>query len=304
MVRRQMAHPNVPSTGSRLLMLAGVCTALIIAFVVVVRPWYQHWGASDEEAWRTLPGDQIVVDAVTQQTRAITIDAPADRVWAWLAQIGQDRSGFYSFDSLQNLIGCRMPAGEDLRPDLQQWRVGQRLWMCSPDEAGGAGFATLRVLEPGRVLGFGTHASFSSPNSSDDGSWTFELEPIDKSQTRLYVRSRAAGGRQLLGARFDSSTFEPLHFVMERRMMVGLKQLAETGQRSQTNNDLQVLLWALSFLLVIAGVERVMHRTHPGRALVALAAAGIVFQVLTLGQPAPWVGADLLSGVLVFLLWV
>jgi len=299
-----MAHPNVPSTGSRLLMLAGVCTALVIAFFAVVRPWYQCWGASDAEAWRTLPGDQIVVAAITQQTRAITIDAPADRVWAWLAQIGQDRSGFYSFDSLENLIGCRMPAGEVLRPDLQQWRVNQRLWMCSPDEAGGVGYATLRVFEPGRVLGFGTRASFAAPNSPDDGSWTFVLEPIDQTHTRLYVRSRAAGGRQLLGARFDKPIFEPLHFAMERRMMVSLKQLAETGQRSGTSNDLQILLWALSLLLVIGGVERVMHRTHPGRALIALAAAGIVFQVLTLGQPAPWVGADLLSAILVVLIWV
>src|SRR5258708_7784175 len=107
MHRRPMAHPNVPSTGSRLLMLAGVCTGLAVAFFALARPWYQHWGATEEEVWRSLPGDEIVAGAITQQTRAITIEAPADRVWAWLAQIGQDRGGFYSFDFLENLVGNR-----------------------------------------------------------------------------------------------------------------------------------------------------------------------------------------------------
>ena len=41
-------------------------------------------------------------------THAITIRAPVEEVWPWLAQIGQDRGGFYSYEWLENLAGCEM----------------------------------------------------------------------------------------------------------------------------------------------------------------------------------------------------
>ena len=53
-------------------------------------------------------GDETVPRPSVQHTRAVTIDAPAQQVWPWLAQIGQDRAGFYSYTWLENLAGCRM----------------------------------------------------------------------------------------------------------------------------------------------------------------------------------------------------
>jgi hypothetical protein len=43
-----------------------------------------------------LPGDDLVPTALVQSTHAVTIDAPPQRVWPWLVQIGQGRAGFYS----------------------------------------------------------------------------------------------------------------------------------------------------------------------------------------------------------------
>jgi hypothetical protein len=54
-----------------------------------------------------LPGDELVPNAAGQTTRAVTIEAPVEAVWSWLAQIGRDRGGFYSAFVLERLEGCR-----------------------------------------------------------------------------------------------------------------------------------------------------------------------------------------------------
>src|SRR5512138_1407414 len=150
-----LAQPQAGSSfGPRAFALAGVLLSIGIVFSSFVRPWYLRWGTTSLEAVIELPGDEILPKAASRETRAITIHASADRVWPWLAQIGQDRGGFYSFDLLENLVGCRMPTVDVLRPEKQTWALGDKLWMYPPDKAGGIGFATLRTYVPGRALGF------------------------------------------------------------------------------------------------------------------------------------------------------
>jgi hypothetical protein len=78
----------------------------------VLRPWYNSWGVTEEEAARSLPGDELVPDPRLGYTRAITIQAPPERVWPWLIQIGQGRGGLYSYDGLENLVGCDIHSAE------------------------------------------------------------------------------------------------------------------------------------------------------------------------------------------------
>jgi hypothetical protein len=278
----------------RILALAGAFAAIVCAFFLIVRPWYLRWGATDEETRRILPGDEIIPTASGQETRAITIRAPIERAWPWVAQLGQDRGGFYSYDLLENLVGCDMPTTDRLRAERQSWRIGDKLWMYPKNRAGGVGFATLRAYVPGRALGFGTHAVGTRPSAPEDGSWSFVLEPVDDSATRLLVRGRGAGGRSLLGVVFDRSIFEPVHFVMERRMMIGIKQLAEGSDRGRFLNHLQVGLWVVAFCLIVVAVVRVLRRERWRRPLVGFVAAAAVFQILTLGQPFFVVGLALL----------
>jgi hypothetical protein len=216
-------------TWRRLLALVASLALVAAAFSFLVRPWYLAWGATDEEQTRVLPGDEIISTAAAQVTRAITIHASTERVWAWVAQLGQDRGGFYSYDLLENLVGCRMPTKDYLRPDVQRWELGDKLWMYPPAKASGAGFATLRTFISGRALGFGTRAVGTSLDKPEDGSWTFVLEPVGPTTTRLLIRGRGAAGRSLLGAAFDRAIFESVLFVMERRTMIAIKQLAESG---------------------------------------------------------------------------
>jgi hypothetical protein len=278
----------------RILVLMGALTLVFGAFLVHVRPWYLRWGATDAEIARPLPGDEIIPNAISQQTRAITIAAPVERVWPWLAQLGQDRGGFYSFDLLENAVGARMPTDDVLRPARQAWAVGNRLWMYPPEKAGGTGFATLRAYEPGRVLGFSTRAVGTPLSEAEDGSWSFVLEPIGANATRLLIRGRLAPGRSTAGLVFDRLVFEPVHFLMERRMMIGLKEVAEGRPRSRAANHAHVALWVAAFF-IMAGMAVGVIRTRDWIASAgAFIGSAVLFQVLTLAQlPLP-VGASLL----------
>jgi hypothetical protein len=91
--------------------LAG--TAACGVYALTLRPWLRNWGADEDELRKPLPGDELVPGDVSQTTRAVTIDAPVDAVWPWLAQIGQDRGGFYSYEWLENspAVACAMPTG-------------------------------------------------------------------------------------------------------------------------------------------------------------------------------------------------
>ena len=54
-----------------------------------------------------MPGDAFLLDARSVVTRGITIDVPPERVWPWLAQIGQNKGGFYSHAWLENLLAVK-----------------------------------------------------------------------------------------------------------------------------------------------------------------------------------------------------
>jgi hypothetical protein len=285
-------------SGRRLLLLAVSLLTLALAFVVVVRPWYLQWGATSEERSQSLPGDEIIPRAVYQQTRAITIDAPVDRVWPWLAQLGQDRGGFYSYDVLENLVGCEMPVHDDLRPDKQSWKLGDKLWMYPPEKAGGAGFATLRTFLPGRALGFASRAIGTPLDAVEDGSWSFIVLPIGDDSTRLLIRGRSlrptSPGPPPVGRLLDLMFFEPIHYVMERRMMIGIRQLAEGKDRNRLRNHLDVALWTITLILFITAAAIVIRRrNHWQRPFAVFVLSGVAFQILTLAQPQIGFGISL-----------
>ncbi len=261
-------------------------SAMALAYACAVRPAYLNWGSTESERMRAFLGDDVVAGPHHQQTRAIAIAAPAATVWPWVAQLGQDRGGFYSYDVLENLVGCEMPAGEILRPDRQAWVVGDRLWMYPPHKAGGIGFATLRYYEPGRVLAFGTHVPGTPIDRPDDGLWTFVVEAVDASNSRLLVRSRATSVRSIWGAAFDHAIFEPVHFAMERRMMTGIKQLAEGQSRRRAANTAHVVIWSALFLLMLISLARTIFQGGWAIPLLLFAVSSAAFQFATLAQPS------------------
>jgi hypothetical protein len=290
------------SIAARVFLLSITVGALFTAFFFIVRPWYLQWGATKSEIVKPLHGDDMFPNAVTQNTRAITINAGIEQVWPWVAQIGQDRGGFYSYDLLENLVGCEMPTSDYRRPEKQSWSIGDRLWMYPPHKGGGMGFATLRTYIPGRALGFAGRSMGTASTAKEDGSWSFVLEPIGESTTRVLVRGRGEARPSLLGIAFDRSIFEPAHFAMERRMLIGLKELAG-GQRHRMQNHIQVVLWTIQFGLFATAVVMVAIGRRWRRALLTVLTAGIAFQVLTFLQPPVFIGTILTAAVAAGFWW-
>ena len=62
----------------------------------------------------------------------MTIDAPIADVWPWLAQIGEDRGGFYSYSLLERAaVGAHVHNANSIHPEWQDIRVGRNFsrWM-------------------------------------------------------------------------------------------------------------------------------------------------------------------------------
>ena len=173
------------------------------------------WGSSPGEAGRTLPGDDLLRHADVVATRAITISAPPQAVWPWLIQIGTGRAGAYSYDVLDRLVGLDMHSSRRIIPKFQDLGVGDVI----PVANDGTGLR-VHILEPDRVLG----------TLSDDGTWawTWILEPRGEG-TRLLSRTRMDTHQSPLLARLGVNLLLiPASWIMERKMLLGLRDRAES----------------------------------------------------------------------------
>jgi hypothetical protein len=188
-------------------------------YAKLVRPWHLRWGATLEEACRPLPGDDLVAQPAMAATHAITIQAAVDQVWPWLAQIGQGRGGFYSYDWLENRFGMDIHNVERIQPELQNPKVGDLIPFWK-----GIGIPIVQIEPPALLVLAGSFA----PGQPTGGSWTFKLEAPEPQTTRLIVRARVAGFEPgWLSVILYRFFLEPAHFIMERGMLLGIKTRAE-----------------------------------------------------------------------------
>lgn len=168
-----------------------------------------------------LPGDEIVQSPTWTYTHAITILAPRAAVWPWLVQIGQDRGGFFSYEVLENLVGCDIHNVLELRGEWQQLRAGDNVRM----HANGFG-PSVSILDPERALVLG-----GPPDANgSQATWGFYLHQTDDGVTRLIERGRHAVGNGIL-AKLGCGPYliDPVGFVMSRRMLKTIKRLSEAA---------------------------------------------------------------------------
>lgn len=203
----------------------------LAAYFLAIRPWHLRWGATDEEIKMALPGDDVKPDAGIQVTHAITINAPASEIWKWLVQIGQGRGGFFSYDCIENMFGLEIHNVDEIKPELQDLKVGDFVRSAHKGWLGGrfddtAGWFVVG-LEPNRALVL--------RDEIERGSWAFFLNRIDENQTRLIARARGGKPRNLSLKLFHLGIFEPAHFIMERKMLLTLKQRAEESFNAGIN---------------------------------------------------------------------
>ena len=187
--------------------------AFAIAIAVsypLVRRRILTWGATELEASACLPGDELLADADGVSTRAITIDAPASAVWPWLAQMGPSpRGGAYTYDWIENLLGLDMHSVDRVLPEFQHPEVGETIGF-------GSNRMRLARVEPERV--------FAWRSEDSNWIWTFVLDEHDGT-TRLISRNRFR--LPTVVARLGMLPMEPGSLVMERKMLLGIKERAE-----------------------------------------------------------------------------
>jgi hypothetical protein len=104
--------------------LVGVAAVAALVYTKLVRPWHLRWGSTAEETERSIPGDDFVQDPVMTATHAIVIRAIVDHVWPWVAQLGQGRGGFYSYEWLENLFGMNIHNKARIQSEWQNPQVG------------------------------------------------------------------------------------------------------------------------------------------------------------------------------------
>ncbi len=227
-------------------LLENLGAAVAIGTLVVLRPlvrrWYNTWGATEAEITRPMPGDLVSGVALTGQTegvytRAITIAAPAAEVWGWVVQIGQGRGGLYSYERLENLIGCDIHNASTILPEFQQLQVGD------PVRLGRKGYPLYKVaaITPGQILVMQgadpkTEVVAERPAAAGEpytlSTWTMLLEPVNETTTRLIFRGWLDyQPRSLMNRLIWDWMTEPIGFVMMRKMLRGIRDQAEQHYR-------------------------------------------------------------------------
>ncbi|HXV64503.1 MAG TPA: hypothetical protein VEK15_27645 [Vicinamibacteria bacterium] len=197
--------------------------AMVLSFLTpFLRDARQHWGLDAETAGRGYPGDELVSEPRWSWTHGVAIDASPDDVWPWVAQIGADRGGFYSYQWLENLAGCDVKNAETIHPDWAH-REGDELVLHPKLPA-----MKVVAVEPGRY--FVACAPREEGSHWVSASWLFFVEPLDAGRSRFISRFRSDCSDDLATRlAYGPLITEPVGFVMDRRMLLGVKERAERG---------------------------------------------------------------------------
>ena len=188
-----------------------------LVYIFVLHPWFMNWGATAEEQRMALPGDDLMLSGQDNFTRAITIQAPPSVVWQWIVQMGQERGGFYSNTWLENLTGANIHNSDVLHPEWRNRHIGDVVLLARDDLFGGAFAEVART----RIVGMEQERWIAFIPTR------FVLQPIGKNATRLLLREPLPDSwttRFLIALIWD-----PMHCVMEERMLRGIKERAEAS---------------------------------------------------------------------------
>jgi hypothetical protein len=211
----------------------------------------ERWGATDEEAHASLPGDYLIPSPNVVTTHAITIQAPPSDVWPWLIQAGYrgaGRAGWYTdawWDPILDryILPMMVPAkhlpapgwyksADRLIPELQHVAVDAVI----PDGPPGTAWFTVREVEPERalVLYSESHVRYLAPKGLQETrlaphgpfTWTFVLRPEGDGVTRFILRTRTEFQPRVL-LELGKPLVYLADFLLARQLLRGFKGRAE-----------------------------------------------------------------------------
>lgn len=135
--------------------------------------------------------------------------------------MGQDRGGCYSYEWAENLVGLDIHNADEIRPEYQSLSVGDEIRLARADRFPEATLA-VAALDPERSL---VLRHTAEPTG---WVWSFVLDPVDETATRLLVRSRVRLPETPVARVAGQSMLDPVAFVMTRGMLRGIEARAES----------------------------------------------------------------------------
>lgn len=273
-------HPTKPFVS----FLIGAAAVLVVAIIGFA--WtgaiLANWGATPAEISRSLPGDELIPQPEFSWNHAITIHAAPEQIYPWLAQIGDTRGGFYSYTFIENLfmmaakVDGRYTNATNIHPDWQNPAKGQGIigaWMAVEAYQPNQYFLAAATPEMGGI----------------QWTWVWYLQPVDASNTRLIVRHRfffpPAAPRNMVVSVLN------LGYVMERGMLLGIRDHAEGRIPSALAEPAAILLWLIALVCgILSAVRFVRHPGYYHPLGVGLEAVVVLF-VITYIQPPFWLRA-------------
>lgn len=201
--------------------IAGILSGLGILAVVIMfalLPWMDRWGATEDEIAASYAGDELVPSPRITYTRVVSINASPEQVYPWIAQLGADKGGMYSYTWFESyILQCPQTNADRIHEEWQGLKVGDKVMMCPNDIP--PGFEVAQI-EPNQVIVLG-----HQENGIWSDVWQFILLPQGDGTTRLILRSRDAKEGWLW------DVIRPGEFIMVRGMLLGIQERAEKFAR-------------------------------------------------------------------------
>ena len=173
----------------KFLKFAGILLGLAIIGVigiVLLMPWMDRWGATDNEVTAGYTGDDLVPSPRITYTRAVSINATPEEIYPWIVQLGAEKGGMYSYEWFETgIVQCELVNADRIHEEWQDLKVGDPMKMC-PGTSGPPPYE-IAIIEPNHAIVMG---------HQDNGTWVevwqFVLVPEKDETTRLIIRSRNA----------------------------------------------------------------------------------------------------------------
>lgn len=263
----------VPRKTLRALFVIGTSIGLVVAGFALANPIVLNWGSTRAERQSALPGDVALSHPLIVWNHGMTIRAPAETVWPWVAQLGDVRGGFYSYTFIENLV-----VGQPLYSNAD--RIVPELQHPAPDTPLIADFVSISGVDAPRWL-----LAEANPKLGIGWTWIWTVRPLTTTSSRLFVRARIQppGGSSRLG--LFGTLMNTGGFVMEKKMLQGIRDRAEGQVARQHRIPWEIAVWLIVLAEgVAAGVMSVIRPRWLQPFSVGIAAIIALF-ILTFAQP-------------------
>lgn len=211
-----------------ILIIVFIALLQLLIYSIFLKPIITTWGASEKEVFMPMAGDNK--NLTITATRAISINASKSEVWKWLIQLGADRGGFYSYSFIEEALGYETRHQDAITPEFKEIKVGE--------------LVRGSINEKHSIVPYNFEVLYVKPEETFvlDKWGTFLLKEINGQQTRLIVRSQEIANKKNVWLKISSYLEIPFHFIMERRLLMGIKARAEAVQNTELSQT-QDIFW-------------------------------------------------------------